>query len=245
MYRHRGIGSVASGLLPWMLGFCLLTANARAQSNDIIQIAPTTQSLTNADDESAKAIAAQMQILAELQMQQQAALKELQQAREEIAASLADISSNNVAQLAAVSEMIVVQRKQDLKAVRDSQRIGLAIVVGMSGLLVLSILILNMTSLRALNRMTTMLSGSVALSEAEARALADIRASQKKQLLLFPGEQKSPPQLDNALLQLQQRIQSLEHLAGKERSVAQSPDSISSGNTSAKAGEIPATSPAR
>ena len=244
MNFHRGIGSRASGLLPWVLGFCLLVPMVRAQSNDLDRTAAPLQSSTNATDESASVIAGQMQILAELQTQQQSALEELQQARKEIAASLAQISSNNAAQLAAVSEMIVIQRKQDLKAVRDSQRVSLAIVVGMSGLLVLSILILNLTSLRALNRMTAMVSASVALSESEAQALADARATQKKQLLLFPGE-PGPPQLGTALLQLQSRIQSLEHLAGKGHSAPPSPDSVSSGTKPAKAGEIPATSAAQ
>lgn len=244
MHFFRGIGSLASGLLPWVLGFCLLAPVARAQSNELDRAAATLQSSTNATDESARVIAAQLQILAELQAQQQAALKELQQARKEIAASLAEISSNNAAQLAAVSEMIVVQRKQDLKAIRDSQRISLAIVVGMSGLLVLSILILNLTSLRALNRMTAMVSASVALSESEAQALADVRAAQKKQLLLFPGEPQ-PPQLGTALLQLQSRIQSLEHLAGKGRAVSPSSDSVSSGTKPAKAGDISAPSAAQ
>ncbi len=189
-------------------------------------------------------MAVQMQILAELQTQQQAALKELQQARKEIAASLVEISSNNAAQLAAVSDMIVVQRKQDLKAVRDAQRIGLAIVVGMSGLLVLSILVLNLTSIRAINRMTMMLSTSAFLPAAEAQALADVRAAQKRQLSLFPGE-PAGSQLGDSLLQLQNRIQDLERLAGKDRPVTQPPEFGASVPPPSKTGDLPATSAAR
>lgn len=244
MCFHRSIGSIAARRLLALLGCCLLAFTAPGQSNEADLAVPSTPAATNAADEALKVMAVQMQILTELQTQQQAALKDLQQARREIAASLVEISSNNVAQLAAVSEMIVVQRKQDLKAVRDAQRIGLAIVVGMSGLLVLSILVLNLTSIRAINRMTMMLSTSAFLPASEAQALADVRAAQKRQLSLFPGEPPESP-LGDSLLQLQNRIQDLERLAGKGHPVTQPPDFKASGATPAKAGDIPATSAAR
>jgi hypothetical protein len=237
MALHKRIGSAVSGFWPWLAIFCLLTGSLRALSNDADTSAPVIKASTNATDELARISALQLQTLAELQAQQQATLKELEQARREIAASLAENSSNNAAQLLAITEMMMVQRKQDLKVVNTSYRIGLAIVVGMTGLLLLSILILNLTSIKAINRMTTMFSATSLMPGSEAQALADAREA-SKQLLLFPGEQ-GQRQLANALVQLQSRIQGLEHLAGKLRSEAHPTES---GAASPPPGKLPETS---
>lgn len=176
---------------------------------------PPVAAITNLTEELSRLVAAQLQALTELQAQQLATLKELELARKDIAASIAESASNNAANLAAVSEMMARQRQQDLKIIRDAHRLGLAIVVGLSGLLLLSILILNLTSIRAINRMTSMFSASALLPGPEAQATADEREA-AGQLVLFPGEQ-GQRQLGNALVQLHGRIEDLERLAGKLR----------------------------
>lgn len=228
-----------SGMLPSLMILCLLNCTAPAQSSEP-SAPPSSLEPTNAAADLAKVIAAQMQALTDLQAQQQATLKELEQARREIAASLAENSSNNAAQLVAITEMMTVQRKQDLSMVNSSYRIGLAIVIGMTGLLLLSILVLNLTSIRAINRMTTMFSATSLMPGSEAQALADAREA-SKQLLLFPGEQ-GQRQIANALVQLQSRIQGLEHLAGKMRTDSHHHES--GGAPTTPPGKLPETSTA-
>jgi hypothetical protein len=96
-----------------------------------------------------------------------------------------------------------------MRVLRDSNRVMLAIVIGLSGLLLLSILFLNVTSIRAINRLATVFQASALLPPAEGATKPASR-----QLLLFPGEE-GQRQLGSALLQLQSRIQILEHLAAK------------------------------
>jgi hypothetical protein len=202
--------------------FCLLTGSVPAQTNDADASAAALKALTNVNEELTRLSTIQLQTLAELQAQQQATLKALEQSRLEIAAALTQSFSNNVAHLTAVTEMLAVQRSQDLKAVRDTHRVELAILVGLSGLLLLSILVLNVTSIRAINRMTAMFSASsLMMPGSEAEALADAREA-SRQLVLFPGEQ-GQRQLGNAMVQLQSRIQSLEHLASKMQADSQRP----------------------
>lgn len=200
---------------------------------------PPVAAITNLTEELSRLVAAQLQALTELQAQQLATLKELELARKDIAASIAESASNNAANLAAVSEMMARQRQQDLKLVRDAHRLGLAIVVGLSGLLLLSILILNLTSLRAINRMTAMFSASALLPGSEAQAIADERET-TRQLLLFPGE-VGQRQLGSALLQLHSRIEDLERLAGRLRGEA-SPKATADTPAAAKPNPAPATS---
>lgn len=222
--------------------FCLLTNYLPAQTNDADASAPALKALTNVNEELTRLSALQLQTLAELQAQQQATLKALEQSRLEIAAALTQSFSNNVAHLGAVTEMLAVQRSQDLKAARDTHRVELAILVGLSGLLLLSILTLNVTSIRAINRMTAMFSASsLMMPGSEAEALADAREA-SRQLVLFPGEQ-GQRQLGNAMVQLQSRIQSLEHLASKMRSDSHRPAAGGAATTPSGQGEIPATSP--
>lgn len=185
----------------------------------------------------------QLQILAEMQTRQQSAFEELQGLQKELAALVTTVSSNHAAQLAAVNDRLAAQRQQDLKTVRDAQRVGLAIVVGMTGLLILSILILNLTSLRALNRMTAMVSAALALSESESQALADFRAARKKQLRHFP-DAPATAAFDFALHELQDRIQSLENLAGTGHPAAPATVSGVSAMKPAKVGDVPAASSA-
>ncbi|TAK94096.1 MAG: hypothetical protein EPO07_17240 [Verrucomicrobia bacterium] len=184
--------------------------NAQSSEPPATSPAPAT---TNLSEELARLTAAQLKALTELQAQQISTLKELEQARRDLAASIAESTSNNASNLAAISEMMTQQRQADLKIVRDAHRLGLAIVVGLSGLLLLSILILNLTSIRAVNRMTAMFSASSLLPGGEAQAIADAREA-SRQLLLFPGEQ-GQRQLGNALMQLHSRIEGLEKLATK------------------------------
>jgi hypothetical protein len=243
MYLRRRIDSSVSGLLPWMMIFFVLAATAQDQSNTPAPPVPITQAHTNASDEMTKAITVQLQMLAELQAKQQAALEELKQSQKELNASLAANSSNHAAQLVAVSKLIDSHRAQDLNVIRNSQRVALAIVIGLVGVLLVSILFLSMTSIRAINRLTTILSNTASLPQPNAQALAEAREAQK-QLLLFPGE-RGPHELGSALVQLHQRIQSLENLAGKTHPESKSPEAGATGVNPPKAGNLPATSAAQ
>ena len=153
--------------------------------------------------------AAQLEAMVQLQAQQEATLKALESIRSEIANSLATSLSNNVGHLNAMSEMFAHQRAQDMRVLRDSNRVMLAVVIGLAGLLLLSILFLNVTSIRAINRLATVFQASALLPPPEGAVKPASR-----QLLLFPGEE-GQRQLGSALLQLQSRIQILEHLASR------------------------------
>lgn len=242
MKLHRRNRSLASGLLPWIF-FCVSILVAPAQSNDPVQPAPTTQSPTHATDELTKAMAAQLQAFAELQARQQAALEELKRAQQELNATLAANSSNHAAQLVAVSALIDSHRAQDLSAVRHAQRVALAIVIGLVGVLLVSILFLSLTSIRAINRLTTILSTTAALPGTNPQTLAEAREAQR-QLLLFPGE-RGPHELGSALVQLHSRIQSLENLTGRLRAESKPADAGASGANPPKTGNLPTASPAQ
>lgn len=163
----------------------------------------------NAANEPVSAVtAAQLQAIVQVQAQQEATLKALELTRSEIAIALAATLSNNVAHLNAMSELLAQQRAQDMKTLRDSNRTVLAILVGLTGLLLLSILFLNVTSVRAMNRLATVFQASALLPPPEGGAVGT------RQLLLFPGEE-GQRQLGSALVQLQSRIQALEHLSAK------------------------------
>ncbi|MSU58265.1 MAG: hypothetical protein EXS35_08805 [Pedosphaera sp.] len=213
MRHQRRIGPTFSAWLSSVIVCLLLAGSTNAQPPDAAAATNSTPAGTNLSQEISRLASAQLQVLAALQSQQIATLKELEQARKDIARSLAETGSNNAANLAAITELMTNQRKQDLKIVRDTFRTGLAIVVGLSGLLLVSILFLNLTSIRAINRMTTMFSASALLPGSEAQSVADQREAER-QLLLFPGEQ-GQRQLGNALVQLHSRIEDLERLTTK------------------------------
>ena len=178
----------------------------------------------------------------QLQAQQQATLKSLEKTRQDIAAMLAVSLSNNMAHFSAMTESLALQRAADVKVIRNSNRVLLAIVVGLCSWMILSILFLNLASIRAVNRLTAVFSTSAGLPGTEAQALIDARASHK-QMLLFPGEE-GQRQLGNALIQLQSRIQSLEYLAQKSRLEAASPANRPAETTPSTEGKTPAPSPA-
>jgi len=210
------IGS--STWLLWVAMVCLLAGSLRAQSDNATNT-PSLTTSTSANQELSSLSTLQLQALTVFQSQMQAMVKSLETNRLEIANMLAQNSSNNLAQISAIADMMAGQRSQDLKAVRDEHRIGMAIVVALAGLLVLSILFLNMTAIKAINRMTAMFSASSLVPGSEAQALADAREAElhnQRQLVLFPGEQ-GQRQLGNAVVQLQSRIQHLEVLANRLR----------------------------
>jgi hypothetical protein len=185
-----------------VLLFTLVFIRAAAQS----EVSTNNPAASN---EVSAVTAAQLQALVQLQTQQEATLKALELTRTEIAGTLASSISNNVVHLKAMSDMLVLQRAQDMKVLRDSNRLVLAIVVGLSGLLLLSILFLNLTSIRAINRLATVFQASTLLPPPEGMG-----AHVSRQMLLFPGEE-GQRQLGSAMIQLQSRIQALEHLATK------------------------------
>jgi len=184
---------------------------AEGETNAVVTNAPATS------EEVSAATAAQLQAMVQLQVQQEATLKALELTRSEIATSLATSLSNNMVHLNAMSEMLATQRAQDMKLLRDSNRLVLAIVVGISGLLLLSIIFLNVTSIRSINRLATVFQASAFLPPAEGST-----GPASRQLLLFPGEE-GQRQLGSALIQLQSRIQALEQVATKPRAEASQP----------------------
>ncbi len=214
------ITRVAKGVATCCLWLLLATQPVPAQTEPA---APQTVPATNAapaGEEVSAVTAAQLETLVQLQSQQEAMLKALELTRTEISTTLASSLSNNVIHLNAMSEMLARQRAQDMKILRDSNRLVLAIVVGLSGLLLLSILFLNVTSIRAINRLATVFQASTLLPPGEGSS-----AAASRQLLLFPGEE-GQRQLGSALIQLQTRIQVLERVAIKsqQRDEAPRPD---------------------
>jgi len=190
----------AMALMALLLNFCLATGTACAQTKS------ETNSVVSAADLTNAVAAAQLEALGQLQAQQKVMLQVLEASRLEIAAALATSSSNNLLHLNAMTEVFALQRAQDMRMLRDANRVVLAILVGTTGLLLLSILFLNFSSVRALNRLATVFQAN-ALVPSTGDAMHDSR-----QLLLFPGEE-GQRQLGAALVQLQGRIQSLEHSA--------------------------------
>jgi len=202
MRFHLRPSLLAKGIAAWAVLFSLTVLCAFAQSE------PATNAVMEVQEVNA-VTAAQLQAMVQLQAQQEATLKALELTRSEIAQSLAASLSNNMVHLNAMSELLAQQRAQDMKILRDSNRLVLAIVVGLSGLLLLSILFLNVTSIRSINRLATVFQASTLLPPPEGSATVATR-----QLLLFPGEE-GQRQLGSALMQLQTRIQALEHLTTK------------------------------
>lgn len=208
MSLHLRIGTSAAGALASLLILCLPARSTSAQTNAV-------ENLTN---QTAAATAALLEGMIQLQAQQKATLQELELARHEIASSLTSSFSNNMAHLNAMSEMLARQRALDMKILRDSNRLVLAILVGLIGLLLLSIIFLNVTSIRALNRLATVFQASALVATTGEGLPTDA----SRQLLLLPGEE-GQRQLGSALLQLQTRVQTLEHDVVKSHGSAAPP----------------------
>jgi len=183
-----------------------------------------------------------LEVLTQIQEQQQATFKSLEEIRQETAAALAVSLSNNVANFGAMTETLARQRAADVKGLRNANRVLLGVVVGLCAWMILIILFLNLGSIRAIKRLTEVFATSASLPGTEAQTLADARAD-RRQMLLFPGEE-GQRQLGNALIQLQSRIQSLEYLSQKSRQGAMPPASGSVAPTPSTDGVIPAPSPA-
>ncbi|MCU0785422.1 MAG: hypothetical protein MUF81_15500 [Verrucomicrobia bacterium] len=214
-----------------------MTGPLLAQTVGLTQtVAAASPSATTTND-SARMVALQLEALIQLQTQQQATLKSLEETRQEIAAMLAVSLSNNLAQFSAMTETLTSQRAADVKVIRNSNRLLLAVVVALCGWMIVSILVLNLSSIRVISRLTEVFSPSASLPGTEAQAFADARAAQK-QMRLSPGKE-GQRQFGNALIQLQSRIQSLEHLANKSRLDAIPPASRSAATTPSTDGKTP------
>ncbi len=209
MTLRRRVRSFVVGIGAWLLTLGLLECSVSAESNSNSET-NATASLTN---EVIALATAQLEAIVQLQAQQEAALQALEQSRQEVAASLATLASNHLIQLNAMSARLDAQRAQDLRALRESYRVVLAVLVAVTGLLLVSILFLNFTSTRAINRLTDAFQ-SVTLLPTAALPPANTR-----QLPPAPA-QKGQPQLGGALTQLQRRIEALEQLALKSQPAA-------------------------
>jgi len=208
MRFHLRSSLVASGIATFAVILSLAELPARSQGEPVTNAAAAVEEVN-------AVTAAQLQAMVQLQAQQEATLRALELTRSEIANSLAASLSNNMVHLNAMSQLLAQQRAQDMKTLRDSNRLVLAIVVGLSGLLLLSILFLNVTSIRSINRLATVFQASSLLPPPEGATVAT------RQMLLFPGEE-GQRQLGSALMQLQSRIQALEHIATKSASNTES-----------------------
>jgi len=204
MTLHRRVRSFVVGLGAWLLTFALLEHSLSAESNSETN---TTASLTN---EVIALATAQMEALAQLQAQQESMLRALEQSRREIADSVATLASNNLVHLGDMSAMLDEQRAQDLKALRDSYRVVLAVLAAFTGLLLVCVLFLNFTSIRAVNRLTDAFQSSALLP------VTALPRAGARQLPPAPGE-PGQPQLSSALAHLQRRIQALENGALKSQ----------------------------
>jgi len=204
MSVHLRAGPFVVGIGALLLTLCLLAHSVFAE------FASKTNSVVSPTEQASALAAAQFEAIVQLQAQQESTLRALEQSRLEIAASLAILSSNNVAHLKTMSEKLSEQRGQDLKILRYSYRVVLAILAGLTGLLLVSILFLNVTSTRAINRLIEVFQSSAVVPTTA------LPPASTRQLLLSPGE-RGQPQLGSALTQLQRRIQALEHVALKSQ----------------------------
>ena len=242
MHLHARVGRLTAGLLGCGVVVCFMIGPLRAQTVELTQTVAGASSSSTTTNDSARIAALQLEALIQLQAQQQATLKSLEETRQEIAAMLTVSLSNNMANFSAMTDTLARQRAADAKVIRNSNRVLLAVVVGLCGWMILSILFLNLGSIRAVNRLTEVFSTAASLPGTEAQSFADARAAQK-QMLLFPGEE-GQRQLGSALIQLHSRIQSLEYLANKSRQDAIPPASRSAATMSSADGKIPVPSPA-
>lgn len=226
MGSHLRIGSFVSGIGACLVVFCLLAHSAPAES------LAETNATANPTNQAAAILAAQLKLLEQLQAQQASTLEMFQQSRLENAASLATLTSNNLVHLNAMSEMLAGQRAQDMRVLRNSTRVVLAVLAGLTGLLLVSILFLNMTSTRAINQLVKMLQ-STTLVPTNA-----LPPHNPRQLLLLPEEKGQPP-LSAALAQLNQRIQAIEQVALKSQpaGVQQTVEALAS--QKASSGKVP------
>jgi len=221
---------------------CFITGPLAAQTVEPTEAVAAASSSGTTTNSTARVAELLLEVLIQIQGQQQATLKSLEEIRQETAAVLAVSLSNNMANFSAMTETLARQRAADAKGIRNSNRVLLGVVVGLCSWMILIILFLNLGSIRAIKRLTEVFSTSASLPGTEAQALADARADQK-QMLLFPGEE-GQRQLGNALMQLQSRIQSLEHLSSKSRVEVIPPASGFVAPTPTPDGIIPAPSPA-
>jgi len=205
MGLHLRISSCVSGLGVWLLTLGLLARPGLAETSS------ETNTASNATNQLSALVAAQMETLVRLQAQQASTLQMLQQSRLEMAAALAAVSSNNMAHLNTMSEMLAQQRAQDATILRNSSRVVLAVLVGITGFLVVSIIFLNVTSTRAINQLVKMLQTTTLVPT---NALP---SHNPRQLLLLPEEKGQMP-LNAALAQLKQQIQAIEQVAQKSQS---------------------------
>lgn len=204
MTVNRRVRSFRVGIGAWLLALGLLECSGSAETNSEINI---DASVTN---QAIALVTAQLEAIAQLQAQQESILRALEQSRREIAESLAAAASSNVVYLNAMSARLDQQRAQDLKALSESYRRVLAVLAAVTGFLLVCIVFLNFTSIRAVNRLTDTFESAALLPMS---ALPQARTRQLPPALGAKGQ----PQLGNALNQLQDRIQALEDIANKSR----------------------------
>lgn len=231
MYLHARVGWLTAGLLGCGVVVCFMTGPLLAQTVGLTQTVAAASSSATTTNDAARMAALQLEALIQLQTQQQATLKSLEETRQEIAAMLAVSLSNNLAQFSAMTETLASQRAADVKVIRNSNRLLLAVVVALCGWMIVSILVLNLSSIRVISRLTEVFSPSASLPGTEPQ----------KQMRLSPGKE-GQRQLGNALIQLQSRIQSLEQLANKSRLDAIPPASRSAATTPSTDGKTPTPS---
>src|SRR5262245_53172881 len=125
--------SLALGLFGYGILICVLLTFSPARADEPAQPTPsetTTELSANSTNETARLVALQLETLLRLQVQQRATVEALDAIRKDVAASLAANQSNNLAQFAALTDSLSLQRSQDVAVIRHSNRTLLAIVIG-------------------------------------------------------------------------------------------------------------------
>ena len=213
MNRHMRTGPMAAGFIACVLVSCLAAGTALSQNGAGTNSAgPATNDSVQAL--SVQSLSAQLNLLEQAQTRQEAMLTALELTRREIEFSLAQNVSNSIAHLNAMTELLANQRAQDLKIIHDSNRFILAVVIGLSGLLLLCILFLTVTSIRAIHRLSSVFSTMICLPPSAVAPPLVSCGAKAEQAQLFSGTD-GRRQLGSAVIQLQKRIQALEQVALK------------------------------
>src|SRR6266550_8445434 len=199
MRPHARIGLFSAGNVACLCLWCLLVRPGWSQTNSLAT--PPDPALESA----IRYWESQLTKLEQLQTQQAATLKSIEEGQQQIARAVTQGVDDTVARLDAMNEALAAQRERSLEFIRDSNHLMLKVVAGLAGLLFLGILFMALVSSRALNRLSAVVLASPWMHPLpQSRALAD--ESAEARLLTST----SPP-ADSREIQLQSAVQRLEN----------------------------------
>ncbi len=211
MRPHARIGLLSAGNVVCLCLCCLLVQPGWSQTNS--PATPPDPALESA----IRYWQSQLTKLEQLQAQQAAALKNIEDGQQQIARALTQSMDNTVARLDAMNDALEAQRERSLEFIRDSNHLMLKVVAGLAGLLFLGILFMALVSSRALNRLSAVVLASPLMHPLpQPHALAD-EPAEARLLTSDPAEPREI-QLQNAFKRLESRIAELESLAAHPES---------------------------